>query len=135
MITRIDIDGVDRTGKDTLCQYISILSNYKYIINTRGILSQLVYNEIHQRDVDYTNEVADNLNTLIIYLEADIEDLAIRAKTTNEPPRDFRRDRDVFRSYAAVLKNEGIEVWKYNTSLDTPYQIAKNILYRLEGNK
>lgn len=135
MITRIDIDGVDRAGKDTLCKYISILSNYKYIINTRGILSQLVYNDIYERGVEYDNEVADNANTLIIYLEADIEDLEIRAKTTNELPRDFERDMNVFRSYVSVLASEGIQIWRYNTSFDTPYQIAKNILYKLEGQK
>lgn len=133
MVTRIDIDGVDRVGKDTLIKYIDLLSNHKYILNGRGLLSQLSYNDIYNRGVDYSNVIKDYKNTLVIYLYADIKDLQIRSKITNEPPRDYERDLKYFKDNVKILKYNGIDILEYNTSISTPYTIATDVLYRLDG--
>ena len=73
----IEIDGTDKTGKDTLLQYLCYLSDYKYSINSRGILSQLVYTKKYNRD--YNFDLSNfNKNKIIIWLYANEEDLKIR---------------------------------------------------------
>ena len=49
----IEIEGIDKAGKDTILNNIAIIGNYKYTLNSRGILSQLVYNEKFNRNYDY----------------------------------------------------------------------------------
>lgn len=121
-------------GKDTLCRYISILSNYKYIINTRGLLSQLVYNDMYNRNVNYNEVIKEYKNTLIIYLRADPEDLQIRGKLTNEPNIDYKKHLEMFDKHAKEIRdNTSILLLDYNTSYMTPFQMAKIIVEFLEG--
>ena len=51
--TRVQIDGVDKTGKDMLVQYITRMSNHKYVIQARGIVSQIAYSKIYGRNYEY----------------------------------------------------------------------------------
>lgn len=125
----IEIDGTDRTGKDTLLQYLCHLSDYKYSINSRGILSQLVYTNKYNRD--YTFDLSNfNKNKIIIWLYGDEEDLKIRCKLTNEPNYDIINDTALFNDIVNSLSNDYI-IFKYNTSEMTPYQIAKNIIKQI----
>ena len=134
MYTRIDIEGVDKTGKDIICQYVNILSNYKYIINTRGILSQIAYNLLYDRNEDYNKCIFDNDHTLIIYLTTNIEDLEVRFKINNEPRIPLQGHIDMFNRARNILVDNGIKIIQYNTSEDTPYTIAKNIIDFMEMN-
>ena len=134
MYTRIDIEGVDKTGKDTICQYVNILSNYKYIINTRGILSQIVYDELYNRDNDYDRCIYDNDHTLIVYLTGKVEDLDVRFKLTKEPRIPIQTHLDVFNKVRNRLRDSGIKVLEYDTSEYTPYTIAKDIIDFMERN-
>ena len=45
----IEVEGIDKTGKDLLTHYIVLMSKYKYSVNTRGVLTQMVYNEKFNR--------------------------------------------------------------------------------------
>lgn len=130
-ISRIEIDGVDKCGKNTLVQYISLMSNFKYIIYDRGILSQLVYNDLYNRQIDYTDILKDNSNTLVIHLWGEIRDLEIRHKITNEPKINIMEHRNKFMEKQKILLDNGIFTFNYNTSKMTPYQIAEDILYIL----
>lgn len=132
MITRIEIEGVDKTGKDLLAGYIDRLSNRRYIVHARGLLSMMVYSDIYDRGYDYSKELEDSKNVLVIYLSANKEDLEIRHKLSNEPKIDIERDMKVFEDYVKVLKEKGIEVYTYNTSYHTPYEIAKKVITYLE---
>ena len=128
----IEIDGVDRTGKDTLHKYIEQLSNYKYIINTRGILTQLAYTEKFNRGYEYDLECYKK-NYVIVLLSAEPEDLAIRCKMTNEPDYTIESDLKLFQEKSEMLENEyGATVLRYNTTDTTPYNIAKDVVARLE---
>ena len=128
MVTRIEIEGVDKTGKDLIAGYIDRLSNRRYVVHARGLLSMMVYSDIYDRHYDYSKELEDNKNTLVVYLTANIEDLQIRHKLANEPKIEIARDMKVFNDYLEVFKNKGIRTLEYNTSIMTPYQIAKDIL-------
>lgn len=125
----IEIEGVDKAGKDTILSYIAILSNYKYTMNARGILSQLVYNEKFSRNYNYQL----SYKPLIIFLDLNETDHMVRCKLTHEPKIDYSSDRDLFLKYLDILKNKNIEVWEYNTSDMTAYTIASDIVKRLEN--
>ena len=60
----IEIDGIDKTGKDTLWHYIDYMSGRKYVINSRGIISQVAYSCLYDRKYTYmpTSEVIALMN-------------------------------------------------------------------------
>ena len=136
----IVLDGIDRTGKDTLHRYLEILGNYKYEINVRGILTQLAYNEKFNRDYNYT--LNDYKNEVIVFLYGDVEDLAVRFKATKEQKLNNKKsltegiqdDLELFSKHVNYLEEHGFIVLKYNTTYNTPYMIAKDIINRLEEN-
>lgn len=136
----IVLDGIDRTGKDTIHRYLEQLGNYKYEINVRGILTQLAYSEKFKRPYEYTLD--QYKNEVIIFLYADIEDLEIRFKMTKEQSLNSKKklkdgiidDLELFSKYVNYLEEKGFTVLKYNTTYNTPYMIAKDIVEKLEEN-
>lgn len=121
----IQIDGIDKTGKDLILQYVTRLSNHKYVIQSRGLISQIAYSKIYNRNYEYR---LDNYkDTLFIYLYANEEDLKIRHTITNEPKIDIKSDLDVFNSIVNSINNI-LDIHSYNTSEMTPYAIAKCII-------
>ena len=127
---RIVIDGIDKTGKDLLVNYITRLSNHKYVIQARGILSQIAYCKIYNRSHTYDLSIYDH--DVIFYLTADNEDLAIRFSVTNEPKIDVNFHKRQFEDAANELSVAGIRIEKINTSHMTPYDTAKYILNYME---
>ena len=45
----IYLDGIDKCGKGSILPYIGPLSNYKYICNVRGVISQIAYSKLYNR--------------------------------------------------------------------------------------
>ena len=126
----IEIDGIDKCGKDTIIQYINYLTNYKFSTNSRGILTQLAYNLKFNRNRIYNiNHIGHDF--LIVYLYADLEDLKIRHKITNEPKIDIKSDLKLFNETVNILKKD-FDIISFNTSKLTPYQIAKKIINYME---
>lgn len=121
----ITIDGVDKTGKNLLHRYLEKLTNYKYVMTDRGILTQLAYNEKFGRGYKYNLE--DYKNNIIVYLTAEDQDLEIRCKVTNEPKFDIPGDKALFEKHLKTLEEEGFEVIRYNTTDLTPYRIAEDL--------
>lgn len=121
--TNIQIDGVDKTGKDLILKYVVMLSNHKYVIQSRGLLSQMAYSKIYDRPYSYSFE--DYPNTLFIYLTGELEDLTIRHKLTDEPKINIEKDMQAFEEIVSTNKNL---VHTFNTSKETPYNIAKQII-------
>ena len=132
MISRIEIEGVDKTGKDTVLKYIEQMTNYKYVLHARGFVSQIVYSKIYNRNYDYTKVANDNTNTLVEYLTSNKADLEIRHKISKEPKIDINRDIEVFDNVIANLSNSGFKILVFNTSYITPYKIALAVLDFLE---
>ena len=79
-IDTIILEGVDKTGKDTLVQYIDKVCNHKYAVYQRGNISNNAYAKIFNRQT-YNYNMSHNV--LYVLLTADIEDLKIRFKITN----------------------------------------------------
>lgn len=126
------VEGIDKTGKDTLVRYINELTNYKHCVLTRGPISTSAYAYKFKRKYDdsYIKSLKDSL---IIYLTADTEDLNIRFKITNEPEINKDEDKKLFDNIITELKIKyGLKVIKVNTSNYTPYTIAKAIKNYIE---
>lgn len=127
----IEIEGIDKTGKDLIKAYITQLSNYKYIVQSRGLLSNMVYAEKYSRDYDYTLMY----RPIVVYLDVDEEDRHVRCLISNEPPINAESDKRLFNKYKKKLIEKGIAVLEFNTTEQTPYSIAKQVLDYIEkGN-
>lgn len=123
-IDTIILEGVDKTGKDTLVQYIDKVCNHKYAVYQRGNISNNAYAKIFNRQ---TYNYSMSHNTLYVLLTADVEDLKIRFKITNEPNIDIKTHLEVFEDTFTKM-TKGCYSAKYNTSELTPYKIAKSIV-------
>lgn len=127
----IEIEGIDKTGKDLVKAYITLLSDYKYIVQSRGLLSNMVYAEKYGRDYDYSLMY----RPIIVYLEADEEDRRVRCILTSEPNINADVDKRLFNKYKTKLRESGITIYEFNTTHQTPYQIATQVLELIEkGN-
>lgn len=125
----ITIDGVDRTGKNMLHSYLGLVCNNKYVITDRGILTQIAYNEKFNRHYKYN--INNYKNNIIVYLYADVNDLNIRCKLTNEPKFDIEGDLKLFNEKLLELEKSGFIIFRYNTSKMTPYSIAVDLKRKL----
>lgn len=122
----IFIDGIDKAGKDLIAQYVIKLSNYKYIVNGRGIISQLAYGELHNRNYKYCIEQQKNI--INVFLDVNEEDWMIRCEINKEPMIDYINHRSKFLDAYYKFKEYKYPVIYFNTSDMTPYQIAEEII-------
>lgn len=127
----LEIDGPDKTLKDLLCSYICILSNYKYSINVRGFMSQIVYTRKFKRNFSYDDRVI-NKNKVHILLTGEIEDIKTRCKISREPEYTIAEDLHAFKILANHMVKTGYRVLEYNTSENSIYVIAKDIIKKME---
>lgn len=129
MICRIEVEGVDRTGKDTLVGYLDYLSGRTMPVGSRGILSTMAYADLYSREIpDLDGMIDGNRTTLVVLLSANEEDLELRLKMSHHPNIDIGLEQEIFARQADILENEGIPVLRYNTSYNTPYAIAKEVI-------
>lgn len=123
----VEIEGVDKAGKDQLAVYLTMLGNYAYTLNVRGILTQLVYNDKFDRNNTYVLPY----KPFVVFLDVDNTDHAIRCALSKEPKININKDREVYYKYIEELKSYGITVLTYNTTELTPYKIAQDIIDKL----
>ena len=105
------IEGVDRTGKDTLQQSLNKATDYKNMVMIRGPIGFLAYNKLYNKAVD-SNEYLTmerqlkQVNHLVVYLTADTDELLQRFIDTNEEP--LREEKD----NANISRRQTIEMHK-----------------------
>lgn len=128
-MTILEIDGQDKVGKDTVLRYIELLSNYKYVIKSRGILSQLVYNDKFGRLYNYSL----CYKPFVVLLTADTTDLYVRHRIAHEPKSNIVKDSEAFLAYADMLRKKGVQVVEFDTSKATAIQIAKDVIWLFEN--
>lgn len=122
------VEGIDRTGKDTISSYITYLSNFKYLVKARGIASMIAYSNLYNRNYEYD---FNDKNKVFVCLFCDYEDWKIRCKLTNEKEIDyFANTKEYFKVMNSLEKNN--LVLYYNTSEITPYCIAKKVISILD---
>lgn len=128
----IIIEGIDKTGKDLLVQYIQQLSNYKYTPYSRGIVSLMSYTHKYNRKYEYDLESIITKNWVFVYLDYDIDDIKIRHKITGHNYEELEDDYLLFEQNLAKIKKIGCPVYTYNVSQETYINIAKDIVKKLE---
>lgn len=145
-VFNVEFDGMDKAGKDSIMAQIFSAAPNKYISNARGLLSQIAYAKLYNRDWEY--EFTDGYldNTLFVYLTVDQGDWKVRCEVSHEFEKNkFRSDlegeleytsnRDAFEyAYEVVkdrLKNKS-QIMKFNTTEVTPYNIIMEVVKRLE---
>lgn len=129
---QIDIEGIDKTSKDTLRRYIDIVCGHKYEIFDRGILSDVAYDKIFKRkhrEYRFSDALLDERTW--IYLLADEEDWNIRCLITNEPKISYSEHLAAFDETVEDFKKKGARIWTYNTSEMTPIMIARDVVKRM----
>jgi len=122
------LDGIDKTGKDLISHYVFLLSKKRYLCRSRGIMSMIAYNYVYGRPYVYDLNEKRTLNVL---LTVDKEDWKIRCDANNEPLIDFETDSAEFERAYKILNDYGFETLRFDTSAETPYQIAKQIVARM----
>lgn len=126
----IFVDGIDKTGKDTVCVYLDRLSGRSVIAKPRGILSQIAYSELFKRGYEYDLSFQDNVVNVL--LEVDKEDWEVRCALSNEKKIDYDSHSHCFKKSFKYLQQKSNSITLcYNTSHMTPYEIAKDILEKV----
>ena len=105
------IEGVDRTGKDTLQQSLNTATDYKNMVMIRGPIGFLAYNKLYNKAVDANEYLTierqlKQVNHLVVYLTADTDELLQRFIDTNEEP--LREEKD----NANISRRQTIEMHK-----------------------
>ena len=91
----------------------------------------MVYAEKYGRDYDYSLVY----RPIVVYLDVDEEDRRVRCTLTNEPNINADADKRLFNKYKTKLRESGITIYEFNTTHQTPYQIATQVLELIEkGN-
>ena len=137
-VFNIEFDGIDRCGKDTVKSQIWYLAPGMYLPRARGLISQIAYAKLYNRDVNYDIDIGYTENTLFVLLDVDEDDWNIRCKLTNEPDFDFTYTemREAFMFAIQYLKNyfniPDKRILVFNTTQMTSFNIAKEVTTRLE---
>ena len=136
-VFNIELEGIDKCGKDSVKRYFFYLAPGKYLPRARGLLSQLVYTELYDRDIEF--DATDYVkNTLFVLLLVDKQDWEIRCKLTNEPDTgfSFEQMQNAFSNSVNRLHRDfdvpTERVMIFNTSHTTPFEISKKVCERLE---
>jgi len=135
----INIEGLDRSGKDTLVSYIHRQTNFKYVLHPRSVLTNLVYNKMFSRP--YVYDLEQYRDQVFVILDTDFEDWIVRCRNTGEKPNEgsatledqYHRDSSAFEEQINFLIKEGFKVIRFNTSIQTPYMIAKQVVAYMES--
>ena len=136
-VFNIELDGIDKCGKDSVRSYVFYLEPGKYLCRARGLISQIAYAKLYKRNIEWDG--ADYAkNTLFVLLEVDKQDWEIRCKLTNEPNTGFTYEEmtQAFKLALYELKERfdvpENHILVFNTSEYTPYAIADEIKTHLE---
>ena len=116
------IEGVDRTGKDTLQQSLNKATDYKNMVMIRGPIGFLAYNKLYNKAVDANEYLTierqlKQVNHLVVYLTADTDELLQRFIDTNEEPlREEKANANVSRRQTIEMHKKIHEIYyEYST--------------------
>lgn len=136
-VFNIELDGIDKCGKDSVRPYVFYLEPGKYLCRARGLISQIAYAKLYKRNIEWDGTDYAK-NTLFVLLEVNKHDWEIRCKLTNEPNTGFTYEEmtQAFKLALYELKERfdvpENHILVFNTSEYTPYAIADEIKTHLE---
>ena len=137
------LDGVDKTGKDTIKEWIVKQSNGKILVIVRSFISQIVYSRIYKRNINesFFIEKMRNLyhdgNYTFFYLTARKDELIKRFKKNNEQDLGIKHIDKHFKAFNDVLNkidDSGVYINHIDTTDKTPYGSARDIIGSIKYN-
>lgn len=137
-VFNIELDGIDKCGKDSVRPYVFYLEPGKYLCRARGLISQIAYAKLYKRDIEWDG-IDYTKNTLFVLLKVDKQDWEIRCKLTNEPNTGFTYEEMTNAFFDAMLELQkrfnitSEQIMQFNTSNMSPYYIAKCVCDRLKS--
>ena len=120
----IIIDGIDKSGKDTIAKYVWYLDK-RLNVFVRGWPSLVVYAKKFNRQCEYELPYKD---VLYVHCYVDENDWSIRCNITNESKINYDNDTQMFFDAFDILDNNNYYTMTFNTTQLTPYIIAKQII-------
>ena len=138
----VSIDGMDKTGKDTIKRLLIKKSDGKILVWVRSFISQIVYSRIYDRQIDenYFKTMMTHLDSLgcikFFMLIAKLETITQRFITHDEDDlniSDIAEHQSVFADVVQELRKEGVDIEIINTTVRTEDKIADDIMRRLYG--
>ena len=146
-VFNIEFDGIDKSGKDTIMKQLFSVDPNKYIPKSRGLISQIAYSKLNNRNYSYNINKGYLDNTLFVYLTVDEDDWKIRCDLTNELAIDKARCdtknnvrldyslhmnafNDAYNEVYNMLENKN-HIMSFNTSEITPYKIIMQVISTL----
>lgn len=126
------IDGIDKSGKDSLARYIDKYCGYTLCVHSRGMLSTIAYNILYGREVDYQNFRGNPCQPLYVLLKVDKKDWEMRCQLTSEPAISYEKNVEVFDRAEEIVKQLGYKVIEFNTTQYTLDTIAKAVVGYIE---
>lgn len=135
----LHIDGIDRSGKDSIRRYVVEKSDGKILVIIRSYISQIVYSRIYKRNIneDYfiSRMIRDYENhDEFVLLTASDEVINQRCIDTNEKHLQLSKitkHRKCFLSLVDELKDK-IKINVIDTSIEKPEVLADKILKLFE---
>ena len=124
----IFLDGIDKSGKDTIANYIWRLDKRLNVL-CRGWPSLYVYDKKFERHTEY--ELPPK-QIIYVHIFVEKDDWQIRCEATNEPKINYDKDLQLFDNAFNILKQNKYKVFEYSSSEMTPYEIAKDVIMRVK---
>lgn len=131
------LEGVDRSGKDSLWDAIDRITKYKHYVHDRGPVGFLVYDEFYDKSPDRHIDDLENLkdwaklkNVVIIYLECNTKELMRRVEETEHEPVPFDEHKALYDKYLIEAMNLGIQVEQVRTDEFLPSAIVERLIER-----
>ena len=131
----IHIDGVDKTGKDTVRDTLVKKSNGNYLIYVRSFISQIAYSRLYDRKIDenfFFNRMKSDFlkGAKFFVLTCNINEATKRFKKHNEKDiqiSDFETHLKMFYEVISDAKKLGIEITIIDTSKISIDNTVENI--------
>lgn len=123
-VFNVEFEGIDKCGKDTLKQTMFKVYPNTCAYKARGILSQLAYNLLYNRDWQYHITEGYFQNSLFVYLDIDKEDWLKRLQDSNEIAENANRSDVAFVADYARHKKAFDDAWiELSSYFDSKYAL------------
>lgn len=138
----VHIDGVDKTGKDTLRDKLIKTSEGKLLIYVRSFLSQIVYNRLYKRNIDenfFWNKFVKEYNNSSVFIVLTCsQDVARQRFIDNDEKdldiEDYNKHLAMFNQVCIEAKSRGIIIYTFDTSHETPEQILSKMTHAINSH-
>ncbi|MED4262021.1 hypothetical protein [Priestia aryabhattai] len=133
----IILEGVDRSGKDSMQDAIDSATKYKHMVMDRGPIGFKAYCDIYDKGYklykaydDIEKEMATLSNVLVIYIDCSTEVLVDRCIRTNHEVLDFEFHKRVYESCfdASPLRKIKVDTTERHVTEIVQDLIAEGIL-------